>query len=191
MKTLSKIALATAMTLSLAGTATALAQTSTTATSGHAAYVTLTIDAPDDVGEPATAEGTVPCQASIQDRIVRAWMDRPACKHAGYAYAYPEGKPAPWQGEIQWVNHTRHVDEAGLHRDTAEIVYRALTHDGIETVHATAGELRHLDRSIPDSGASYELPLPEAPDGPLGGWTVDVGPQPQPVADGEPLGEGT
>lgn len=196
MNKLSKIALAAAMTLSLAGTATALAEASTTATAQHTAYVTLTITHEGGTqGEEATIEGSVPCQASTTERLVRAWMNRPACKHDAYAYAYPKDQPAPWEGELVWVNHTTHVTEDGQHRDTAHIVYRVLSDEpgqGVETVHATAGELRPEDRSDTDTPGTYSLPAPE-PDRKDPGATlkVDLGPEPEPVRDGQPLGEGT
>lgn len=192
MNKLSKIALAAAMTLSLAGTATALAQASTTATAQHTTYVTLTIQHEGEEDTREAIEGSVPCQASTSQRLVRAWMNRPACKHAGYAYAYPEGHPAPWEGDVQWVNHSTHVDEDGQPRDVAEIVYRVVSAEGIQTIHATAGELRPEDRSDLDTPGTYSLPAPDTGDAD-GRETlkVDVGPEPEPVRDGEPIGEGT
>lgn len=202
MPAMTKLALATALALPLAGGATALAQ-STATPEGHTRYVTLTIWEDDD-GSHQVLDGTVPCEAGLVQQLKRAWMNRPACTHEGYAWAYPSDQMPPWEGEIEHVNDTRHVTEDGQVYHTTEIVYRAMTEGpdgGVERVRAVAGELKPIDRSIDHAGATYSLPVRGAmlgagagAEGPTGdgavdgsggeagsqALTVEIGPAPQP-----------
>lgn len=188
MKTLYKITLASAMALSLAGTATALAQTTTV--QGHAAYVTLTkTTTPDETH--ATIEGTVACEATTTERIARALANRPACAHDAYAYAHPHDAPPPWEGTILWVNETHHQAPDGTLLHAATITYEIMTLDeGPETIHATATELRPHDRTDHDTHATYSVPIPTN-DGETPYTTVTIGPTPQPTIDGETLSADT
>lgn len=188
MPALTKVALATALAFPLIGGATALAQ-STASIQGHTTYVSLTIRAdPDGPGEVQVLDGRIPCKAPTSERLWRALQGRPACKHDGYAYAYPQGQVPPWEGQVEWVNDTQHVTPDGELYHVAEIVYTSLKEGpdgGIERVHAMASELHPEDRSETDTGATYAVPvrgkLLEASQGQL---TVDVGPAPEPTPNG-------
>lgn len=184
MPALAKIATATALALSLAGGATALAQ-STTAVENHSAYVEMVIlEEPD--GETRTIlQGAVPCKAELHQRLWRSYLGRPDCKFAGYAYAFPEDQPAPWKGEVETVNDTTYVNDRGDMFHQAEIVYRTVgtaSDDGPQLVRAFATELRPIDRSDDQGGARYELPVDEDLTGTnASDLTVEVGPEPSEV----------
>lgn len=185
MPALSKLALATALAFPLVGGATALAQ-STATVQGHATFVDLTIRVgPEDGEEEQVLTGRVPCQAPTSQRLWRAFQGLPACKHAGYAYAYPQGHAAPWEGEIEWVNDTQHVTPDGELYHVTEIVYRTMTEGpdgGVERVHAVASELNPVDRSQTDTDATYAVPVRgELLDETHGQLTVSVGPAPAPT----------
>lgn len=189
MPALAKVATATALALSLAGGATAIAQ-STTGVQSHTTYVTLIAQGPDEPARPVI-QGTVGCDAPLHQRLLRTYIGRPACKHAGYAYAWPEGMPAPWQGEIRSVNDSQHVTEDGELYHLAEITYRAVSEapeGGPELVHALASELHPIDRSDADTGARYALPLdPDVIERDAANLSIEIGPAPPAGADPAPV----
>lgn len=181
MPALAKIATATALALSLVGGATALAQ-STTATGNHTAFVEMVVLEEPDGGTRAVLQGTVPCDAPIQQRLWRSYMGRPDCKFAGYAYAFPGDALPPWKGQVEEVDDRTYVNDDGDVFHQAEIVYRtvsAVSEGGSRLVHAMATELRPIDRSDDDAGARYELPVDEDLLGAnASDLEVEIGPQP-------------
>lgn len=186
MHALYKVALATALALSLAGTATALA-TSNDAPAGHTGYVTLTLE--EDPDRRPALEGNVPCEAGLAERTARALLGKPACEHAGYAYAYPGAAPPPWEGDVQWVNTTTHIADDTL-RHAVVIQYEAVQpgeDGGVETWHATAGELV----PNPDGSATYSVPVADALSDDTRGVELSIGPEPSPTVEAAPPAEGT
>lgn len=184
MPALAKIATATALALSLAGGATALAQ-STTAVENHSAFVEMVIyEGPDGETRPVL-QGAVPCKADLHERLWRSYLGRPDCKFAGYAYAFPDGQRAPWKGQVETVNDTTYMNGQGDMFHQAEIVYRTVgsaSEGGPELVRAFATELRPIDRSDDAGGARYELPVDEDLAGAnASDLTVEIGPEPSDV----------
>lgn len=181
-----KLAAAVALSLALMGAGTAIAQ-STTAPSGHTAYVTL-VDV-QEVPGPEEVAGEVPCDAPLYERVVRRTLGRTPCLTSDYAYAYPKGEPAPWRGEIQDVEGRMYVDQQGATWRVAQITYRTVAQapeGGPQLVHAMASEILPREQG---AQLSYAMPVTEeVANQSEEELVVDVGPSPSeamgtPVAD--------
>lgn len=186
MPALAKTALATAMALALAGGASAALSQPTTALHSHTGFVTMIAWEPDDSPDPQELSGTVPCQPTWHEKAWAWFSGRPACRYEGYAYAYPAGSPAPWNGTITWINDSTYTDRAGNPWHVAEIVYRvgqAAPGGGGTLVKAMASELMPDQPGQAGNSVNYALPVDEAHlgQGPST-LTIDLGPSPNDVA---------
>lgn len=184
MPALAKVATAMTLALSLAGGVTALAQR-TAAVEDHSIYVTMVAHVPGD-GDRPVIQGVTACQAPLHERLLRSYMGRPDCRFDGYAYAFPPGVPAPWEGEVRAINDSRYVNADGAVWHVAEIAYRTASQapeGASELVHAFAAELKPVDRADDGAGARYELPVDEDLVGRSAeDLDVEIGPAPQPTS---------
>ncbi len=180
MPALAKIATAAAMALALTGGAAAIAQ-STNAPQGHTVHISMIEIVPGSEDRTPVLTGQMPCDPPLHERLWRSWWGQEACDHDGYAYAYPNGYPAPWEGQVRWVNDSTHVDETGRMWHVAEVVYRIEMEAGEsgQLVHAMASEILP-GQPLPDGGTTdYQLPINEGRlDQPIETLVVGFGPAP-------------
>jgi hypothetical protein len=129
------------LSLALVGAGTAIAQ-STSGVGAHTSYVQMV---GVDAGDPhAVLEGTFSCDPALHQELVRKYLNRPLCEGDGYAYAYPEDTPAPWEAQVTDVEDDRVTGEDGSVWHVAEVTYRTVgtsPEGGPELVTAMASEL--------------------------------------------------
>ncbi len=164
MPALAKTAAATAMALALVGGGSAAISQPTTALESHAAYVTLVgVEGPDP--GPQVIQGAIACDPPWHLRAWEAFSGQDACSYDGYAYAFPKGQVAPWDGEIIEVTDGYHVDDTGGTWHVAKITYRtsqaAGTSDGGSggVVKAVAAEIMPSTEAIGGKAINYALPV--------------------------------
>lgn len=164
MPALAKTTVAVALSLALVGGGAATLAQPATALDQHATYVTMVAWEHTEPAGEQVLSGQVPCTPDLPARVWAAFSGRPACTYEGYAYAYPAGAPAPWEGEMRWVNDSYHTDRQGGMWHTAEIVYRVAGTgaDGESTlVRAMASELLPDQPGPRGEPTNYALPVDE------------------------------
>lgn len=197
MPALAKTAAATAMALALVGGGSAAVNQPVTALADHATYVTMV--AVESAGPgPQVIQGTVACDPPWHLRAWEAFSGRSSCSYDGYAYAFPKGQVAPWEGEIVDLVDTYHVDDTGGTWHVAKIVYR--TPGSVDDpdgglVQAMAAEIMPSAKDLGGKAINYALPVDTDHLGSeVAELEVEIGPTPPPSGStlpDEPTGGAT
>lgn len=183
MPALAKTAAATAMALALVGGGSAAISQPTTALDGHATFVTL-IEVEGPHPGPQVIQGAVGCDPPLHLRAWEAFSGQDACSYDGYAYAYPQGQQAPWEGEIVDVIDDYHVDDTGGTWHVTKITYRptdAISQGQDQVVKAMAAEIMPSAKDLGGKDINYALPVDTDHLGQdVDQLQVDIGPTPPP-----------
>lgn len=161
MPALAKTAAATAMALALVGGGSAAISQPTTALESHATYVQLVGVDGSDPG-PQVIQGAIACDPPWHLRAWEAFSGQEACSYDGYAYAFPKGQTAPWDGEIVDVTDGYHVDDTGGTWHVAKITYRAsdtIAGGSDQLVKAVATEIMPSTEAVGGKAINYALPV--------------------------------
>lgn len=178
-----KTAVALVLALALVGAGGAAVAKSSNAVANHTSYVAMIewIDEPAPEDEPVIT-GTVGCKLNLLQSAWQTFSGKDLCRVDGYAYAYPSGSPAPWDGRITVVNDSYYVDETGSIWHVAEVVYRVARdapEGGEDLVRALASEVLPSQESLGGLDANYVLPVnPDALDAAGSPLIVGIGPAP-------------